>query len=393
MKRKILPVAVLLVAVPLVCTHVRRSADSPVTPARRHPAAVGGADTESRVPLQNDSDESPSGSADQGASVGRLVAQLGANTASTKDRAKALQDLFRAKDSLSAEEQLEFWRATRQVAGNPKEDARLRAQAIWVIDGVGMMFQHEKTWDSARVSQECHFLLKVAADESEDLQVRRMGIKALGDLKMAEALPILKALLEDKANLNLPEIARSASIALAELAPEQALKPVGQVLSTTENPSVFGSAAYALGRIKSPEAIPLLVENRLRLGDNLSVDNAIEAASGTVLTILRQPSDPHIIPAIQATRSLWREEQKAEYAPLLRRVLADKTLPIDARREALKRLIEDADLLALDARKEQISALVPLVQGEGLFSTELDRMRQILGARILPAKRVEEKRE
>jgi HEAT repeat protein len=258
---------------------------------------------------------------------------------------------------------------------------------------MGMMLKHEKTWTQEDVSRECEFLLQTAAATSETLQVRRLSIAALGDLKMKEAVPVVKALLAEKANLNRPEIARSASIALAELAPEEALQPIGQVLSETTNPAVFGSAAYALGRINSPDALPLLVRNRLRLGDNLSVDNAIEATSGTVTSVLKKPSDPNILSAIQATRSLWREEQKATYSPLLREILADKILPPDVRREALKRLMEDADALPLDARKEHISALLPLVKTEDIFSDQVARMRLILNAQILPITRIESQNE
>jgi len=211
----------------------------------------------------------------------------------------------------------------------------------------------------------------------------------MGDLKMKEAVPIVKVLLADKANLNRPEIARSASIALAELEPNEAIQPVGQILSNTTDPTVFGSAAYALGRTKSRDAIPLLVENRLRLKDNLSVDNALETMSETILEILEQPSDPNIVFVIQATRSLWREEQKAEYTPLLQEILANRTLLLDVRQEALKRLTEDADTLSLNARKQQISIILSLVEGEEPFGEEVSKMRQILNAQLLPITRIE----
>jgi hypothetical protein len=317
-----------------------------------------------------------------------LVPLLESKATSKKERLQALHAMYQAKELLSKPEQLEFWRGTKTVASDKAEDARLRADAIWVLGGMGMMLKHEKTWTQEDISRECEFLLQTAADTSETLQVRRMSIAALGDLKMKEAVPVVKALLADKANLNRPEIARSASIALAELAPEEALEPIGQVLSETTNPAVFGSAAYALGRINSPNALPLLVRNRLRLGDNLSVDNAIEATSGTVIALLKKPSDPKIVSAIQATRSLWREEQKATYSPLLREILADKTLPPEARREALKRLMEDADALPLDARKESITLLLSLVEGDDLFPDQVARMRLILNAQILPATRI-----
>jgi len=150
-----------------------------------------------------------------------LVPLLESKTTPKKERLQALHAMYQAKESLSKPEQLEFWRGTKTVARDKAEDARLRADAIWVLGGLGMMLKHEKTWTQEDVSRECEFLLQTAADTSETLQVRRLSIAALGDLKMKEAVPVVKALLADKANFNRPEIARSSSIALAELAPEK----------------------------------------------------------------------------------------------------------------------------------------------------------------------------
>lgn len=322
-----------------------------------------------------------------------LVPVLKSKSTPKKERLQALHTLFQARKSLSKSEQLELLRSTKSVAADKQEDARLRTDAIWVLNEIGMQLKYDKTLADKDISEECKFLLQAAADETENLQVRRMSITAMGDLKIKEAVPIVKTLLADGNNLNRPEIARSASIALAELEPNEAIQPVGQILSNTTDPAVFGSAAYALGRTKSRDAIPLLVENRLRLKDNLPVDNAIEAMSETILEILEQPSDPNIVSAIQATRSLWREEQKAEYTPLLQEILANRTLSLDVRREALKRLTEDADMLSLDARKQQISIILSLVEGEEPFGEEVIRMRQILNAQLLPITRIEDQNE
>ena len=318
-----------------------------------------------------------------------LVPVLKSKAMPKKERLQALRTLFRDRKSFSKSEQLEFLRSTKSIAADKQEDARLRADAIWAMGGIGMQLKHEKTLSDQNIFDECKFLLQTATDETENLQVRRMSITAMGDLKMKEAVPIVKVLLADKANLNRPEIARSASIALAELEPNEAIQPVGQILSNTTDPTVFGSAAYALGRTKSRDAIPLLVENRLRLKDNLSVDNALETMSETILEILEQPSDPNIVFVIQATRSLWREEQKAEYTPLLQEILANRTLLLDVRQEALKRLTEDADTLSLNARKQQISIILSLVEGEEPFGEEVSKMRQILNAQLLPITRIE----
>jgi HEAT repeat protein len=318
---------------------------------------------------------------------------------SKKERLQALHDLFRAKETLLKSDKIQLWQSTKTLARDKQEDHAIRANAIWAFNGMGMLLKHEKVMTQEEVSREGQFLMQVAVDEAEDVQLRRLSIAALGDLKMKESVPILKSLLlnktagkrtplsEDDSNLNRPEILRAASVALTSLAPDDAVQPVGKVLNETADPSVFGTAAYALGRTGSGDALPLLVTNRSRLGDNLSVDNAIGSMSTLVMDTLKNPTDPNIVYAIKATHSLWRKTQKDEYTPLLQRILADKTLALDVRKKAITRLMEDADSLSLDLRKQSISAILPLVEPEEAFQNEIDRMRLILNARLLPIMR------
>ncbi|MFH1370525.1 MAG: HEAT repeat domain-containing protein [Planctomycetota bacterium] len=185
------------------------------------------------------------------ASLQQLVPLLKSKTTPKKERLQALHTMYKAKESLSKAEQIELLQSAKTVAEDKQDDAQLRTDAIWVMNGIGMKLKHEKTLTDEDISREFQFLLQMAADESENLHIRRMSITATGDLKMKEAIPIVKVLLADGNNLNRPEIARSASIALAELEPNEAVQPVGQILSNTTDPAVFGTAAYALGRTKS----------------------------------------------------------------------------------------------------------------------------------------------
>lgn len=322
------------------------------------------------------------------ASSRRLVALLRSTDAAQSERSRALHALFQATKTQPDRKKIAFFRAATAVAENTGEDAALRTDSIWALTGTAMMLVHDKTWRHDDILRECIFLQRIAADESEDLDVRRLSIAALGSLSIRESVPLVLALLQDKANLKRPEIARSASIALAELAPEEAVQPLGRILSETEDPAIFGSAAYALGRTNSRNGIPILVNNRLRLRDNLPVDNAIEAMSDALFAILETPSDPRILSAIRATRSLWRGEHKARYSPLLHRVLLEKTLSLEVRREALKRLMEDADSVRLDERKVLLSALLSLIEDEDAFSPEVAQIHIVLNAKILPITRV-----
>jgi HEAT repeat protein len=301
-----------------------------------------------------------------------------------KERMNALHSAFQAKQALSKADQIGLARATAAISTNKQEDARFRTDAIWALSGTAMMLRKDGTWSDEDVSRECRFLLGTAADATENVQVRRMSIASLGDLQLKEGIPVVTAILTDKANENRPELARSSAIALAALAPDQALQPIANLLTVTTNATVFGSAAYAMGALRSADAISVLVSNRLRLDDNLSVDNAIESSIAVVLETLENENDPHILSAIAATSSLWRQDQKLQYTPLLIGLVTNRDAPIGVRREALVRLIEDADSLPLEARKERVTSLLPLVEAEDVFGEQTKRMHGVLAATTLP---------
>ncbi len=161
-------------------------------------------------------------------SAQRLVPLLKSKAEPKRERLQALRAMYNAKESLSKPQQLEFWQSTKTIARDKKEDVQLRAGAIWAMGGMGMSLKHENTLTHEEVSRQCQFLLQVAADQSENLQVRRGSIAVMRDLKMKEAVPIVKELLADSNNLNLPEIARPAAIALAELEPDEVIQPGGE---------------------------------------------------------------------------------------------------------------------------------------------------------------------
>jgi hypothetical protein len=175
---------------------------------------------------------------------------------------------------------------------------------------------------------------------------------------------------------------------MAELGASDAVQSIGMVLSQTTNSSVFGSAAYALGRANSAAALPVLLANRSRLGDNLSVDNAVDAMQEQVFKALEHPN-PQTVDAIKATKSLWREEQKLKYTPLLLEIVKSQHFTFDARREALSRLLDDATTLPLDEEKLRLGAILPLVETDDAFKDEVASIHQKLNARVLTPTSVE----
>ncbi|MCH7228751.1 HEAT repeat domain-containing protein [Haloferula sp. A504] len=300
------------------------------------------------------------------------------------ERVGALRNVFQSTRALAATEQVEFLRAMAAISTSKNEDVRLRTNAIWAMSEIAMLLRQQSGLSDADILRECGFLLEAAADGEENSKVRRMCIKALGDLGVGQGIPIITSILGDESNVDNPDLARSAAISLAILAPDQALGPVSNLLAKTSDPAVFGSAAYALGALRKPEAVAILARNRMRLGDNLSVDNAIEASASVVFDLLENPGRPNVGDAIDATRSMWRQEYKERYTPALLNILENETLELALRQRALTRLVEDAGQLDLPERKRRAALILAQVGEEEVFGEQISQLRAMQNATPLP---------
>ena len=269
----------------------------------------------------------------QKTTVNALFAEL--NSAVLSDQRKAVGELFLRKRSLSDTELLAFLTRLLAIANDATLERQFRADSIWALAGVAMLAKERGLLTAQDIATQCVFLADVAGQESADLNVRRVAIKALGDLRMTSGIPVLTALLADPAKWNTPEIARPACIAIATLTPTEAVEHIAPLLSTSTNPVVADTAAYALGLTGDPAVLPALMANCGRLGDNLSVDNAVQALSSNVFATLSDHQSPHLPDAIRATVSLWKPEQQAQFMPLLLQILQDPSTPQVTRRLAI----------------------------------------------------------
>ncbi len=246
--------------------------------------------------------------ANQSKKVGELTVVFRSTDSSEKARSEALGKLYALRMEMTDEELQGLWVALLDVAKEQGLNAQFHSDELWVLNEIGLLLKHKGILSSAEIEEQLGFLVDLSADDEQNLSVRRMAITVLGDLQVANAVPMLSELLGDEQNWNTPELARSASIALSRLDPKQAFKPVANILSNTTNSAVFGSVAYSLREIELPEVLAVLTENRYRLKDNLSVDNAITELFPVVTNVLANPSSPHISSAIDATKSIWQED-------------------------------------------------------------------------------------
>ena len=261
----------------------------------------------------------------------------------------------------------------------------MRIDAIWSLAAVGLLAKERNLLAAADIEQECAFLCDLAAKESAEPALRSVALKAIGELRITDGIPVLKEILIEADSWNQPEIARSATLSMSALAPSQAVAIVGNVLSGTTNSAIAGTAAYALGQTGDPSVLPALVANRSRLGDNLSVDNAIQTLSSNILAVLNDASSPYLPAAIEATKGLWTAEQKAEFVPLLLQIVSDTEVPISTKKAAATRLLDHAAHLRPDEEQKLLRAILPtLRQHDDLASETAEADRRAEGTRLEP---------
>lgn len=134
---------------------------------------------------------------------------------------------------------------------------------------------------------------------------------------------MLRGLLADSTNINKPEIARGSCIALLRLEGENSIDNLIRVLSHTDNPRVFSTAAYCLKHVNSTLAMVALVDERDRFPDTGAAGFNLVDMEDTILNELSETKSPHLIHAVHATEYLWGEGQCDRYLPLLKDLLAE----------------------------------------------------------------------
>lgn len=267
------------------------------------------------------------------------------------------------------------------IAEDNTEFPEISAEAIRFMASLIGLMEEKGQITKSDVKQDISFLIEVARDQGRDVRLRGSAIRALGDLQVQEARPLLRELLADQSNLNRPEIARNACISIWRLEGKEAVVPISEVLSRTEDPSIFGTAAFSLGQIKTVESMVNLVKNSDRFPDSASCDAALVDMEDTILDVLKNPQDENLIHAIYATRYLWREGQRERYVPQLRMLLS--TAPILARKVALEQLLEVASTLKFEDEKRELESILAEIVNQTELSQYTEQIKKRLSAVVL----------
>lgn len=126
-------------------------------------------------------------------------------------------------------------------------------------------------------------LMAVVEDESENVGYRCSAAKALGQLKFADAVPVLTRILRQRGELRRigeDSHMRGAAANALGLMGDKAMPAISVLVATlkdgSETPGVRSGAAEALGRLKYEPAVPALIkmleEKDLRWGKHMASD-------------------------------------------------------------------------------------------------------------------------
>lgn len=300
---------------------------------------------------------------------------------SVSERQLILDRIRGSRRKMDANQLRRFRSEVASLAKDPQEDPALAAQAIGAMTSLNLLMAEKGEITLAQAKQDAPFLIDVAKDPKRDRDMRGRAIRALTDLKVTEAVPVLQGMLADPSNDNIPEVARNGSIALARLNPENALLPIVRVMSHTSDRSVFGSAAFALGQLRTPESMAALVKLKDRFPDSDSCQTALGGMDEVIFAVLKNPQDPNLVEAIRAAGGLWNKSQRERAVPLLRALL--RLAPPAARAESTDQLIKMAEMLDFQSGNRELEAILALINDQTVLTGYADRIRQRLEAKPL----------
>jgi HEAT repeat protein len=170
-----------------------------------------------------------------------------------------------------------------------EEDVQTRLEGI---EGLGENAEDAKAVD---------YLLRGAADV--DLSVRVKAIDVIGDARVKAAVPLLvqQLFMRDTTLATKQHILAS----LGKIGDSHATKPVLDFVARDVEPSVRGSAVYALGEIGDREALPALQ----RIAKDSPDENLRGLAQSAIRKIEAKPPPPVIPPALAQDRRLQPPEE------------------------------------------------------------------------------------
>jgi len=282
---------------------------------------------------------------------------------------------------MSEMELRDFRRLLAEQIRATSDDPYLVGASIRTLVGLSNYLKSRGLASDRDVAADGELLVKYMSNGALDLQVRGAAIRAVGDLGITSGRKSIEDMLSDDANTNKPEIARNGCLALLKLAGEKSFTPIRGVFEKTFDASVFGTAAFCLGRINNAAATSALVENTQRFPDSESCDAALVEMDKTILETLSAPGSPGVMDAIKATEHLWKDGQREKYIPALQGLLVDSSLVV--RRASCERLIEAASRLPFPQEKQELAVVLENISQSPELHEYAERIRRRMIATVL----------
>lgn len=182
-------------------------------------------------------------------------------------------------------------------------------------------------------------LHRILRDANENDFLRSAAISGSADIKNREVIPDLVGLLKDPAIAKKAAIARSACLALGSFRDRGSITTIGNLLATSKDEAIVGSAAFSLEEIGGEDVIPLLVANADRPDGSSYIGVAIRNNEKSLLNIFAGGKEQLLPYAIKGTKYII---DPAKYLPLLIR-LAKQSKDPEIIRLCLERITESGD--------------------------------------------------
>lgn len=280
----------------------------------------------------------------------------------TYSRRVVMEHLHHHRAEMTTAERMQLLKEVTSMAKDPSLEADFAAQAIHTMGNMTLTLEELGEISRAEATSEAGFLIRSATDPEQSHEVRMQAINFLGLLRIPGASGVLKSLLESEIYVETPEIARPAALSMARIKSEDAVPVLASVLQNTNDERIFGTAAYALGQIPTPESMSALVQVRKRFPDSSAPDAALVDMEEVILDILTQPQNDKLGDAIAATLHLWRTGQREKYFPALKGLL--DTAPLSLRKEALDRLLDEAGKQKFEVEIAYLLQILELIEDQ-----------------------------
>ena len=338
----------------------------------------GSADFTAKAPYPPSPPTTASSQRKRDTEFSKLIDRALDRSESAYNRIYSIQMLVGVRGSMSGEELDQIRVALYKIAQDSLDEPHVVASAIHELSQLILYLKDTHQLSDNFLASFSELVSRYAVREGTNLDIRGEAIRSLGDLHIANGDQIAAQLLETGDNVNIQQIARTSCLTLLKLSGEHSLESIQSVSTNTSDPSVFGTAAYCLGRINTPAAMSILVKNELKFPNSESSDAALVNMEDVILSSL-EATNSHVNEAIEATKHLWKDGQQERYIPALLKLAASGSA--QTRSLAVERILDLGSTLPLQQEKTLLSHLLNSI-GQ---SSELSDYLPIINSRLSAA--------